>query len=279
MTWTHKFADLLAVGVHVDVEAIHVLEKGGEILSLEVLPAPDSFLYGDGDIWPMNDHDGDTAMVPFVMKIDSVDLPYYQGYTKNAITIAEQLEENVGEAWRRFPSYVGMKTNTAIEDPRGTNEYPIPVRVWNAIPLLTEQDRQMASMIVVAHRLMIAVSYYEELVAFYQTHMEMTEGWSDLNIDDLTDELTLQYWELRTKLAQQGYIIEDPELEKEGQWSEGRPIDLDPLDLYLKDLGARRMWAQLRHTSKQCATRVFNSVPLSRQSAFVHNEKEYEPWF
>lgn len=282
VSWTHKFSDLLAVGVHIDVEAMHVLDMGGEVLSLEILPAPDSWLYGDGDVWTMADMDGEVVMVPFILKVTNPALPFYQGQTMNPVSIADHLEENIGEDWRLFPSYVGEKTNTATEDPRGMNEYPIPVRIWNAIPLLTEDDKRLANTIVTAHRMMIAVSYYEELVTFYQMSMELNEGWSDLNIDDLSNEQAIQYWELRTKLAQKGYIVEDKDGDNRAEdsgWSEGRSIDLDPIEMYLKDLSARQMWSRLRHESRQGANRIFHSVPLDKQSIFIHHEKEYEPWF
>ena len=275
IAWIHRFADLLAIGVHIDVEAMHVLDKGGEVLAIEILPAPDSWLYGDGDLYPMSDHDGNTAMLPYLLKVTPPDQPFDQGWRTDPISIADYLEKELGDEWRLFPSYTGVKYDVVVDDPRGLDENLMPVRVWNALPLMSEEDRRCAGLILTAHRQLIADSYYEEVTMFYRMEMEISEGWSDIDLKDMDDEPVKAYWHLRRELAAKGYIAE----EDDGMWAEKRAIDFEPIEFYLRDPHARVMWRRLLHESRLAATRVFHAVPKDKQSLFIHNEKEWEPWF
>lgn len=272
--WVHNIMDLRSIGVPVTPAQERVLEEGGQVLAIARLPSYEMCDCGDDHGTAVMDSSGQPMMVPYVFKASPPLSTYGMPWKGETETIASVLEGQDPD-WRLFPSYVGDDHTTVVEPYWESGECKV-VRVWTGIPLVDEHDQALATLLINGFRSNVYDSAYDEMREMYYIERAFQDGVVEWDIDDQDDQEALNYRTLRASLVERGYIIEDDE---SGQWLDGRPLQLDPIEHHVLDPEARALWRALVRQSRSGAYKVLDATLPDRRSQFLYSERFTEPWY
>jgi hypothetical protein len=281
--WDASIGDLEAVGIHVDGFEYNVLERGGVVLVLQRLLSPYHW-FGDTD--GMNDQDGQPIFVPAMMTVHPLTARIEPRTSKDNTTYRQYLENEYGERWREWPSYVGT-VQAAVED-RFNDGDPTFTRVWNGMVITTAQEAYAAQDINRACRQRINDSLYGELSAVFEF-----ESYGDYCMDDLIeaerhpkredysyyyDDLDSEYandvLEAYKKLQKGQHIVP---VHQEGPVKiEAHPIEFKPVEYYLQNSSlALSMWRRMVHRKQMAEYQISAALPPSLSAHFNYVERHY----
>lgn len=177
--WDVGVGDLESMGVRVTQEQEAVLEWGGEVMIVRPLLSPLAIYDDNGG---MIDQCGQKVFVPRTMRAyppRTAGLPWVP-----AGTPAEYLEDELGADWRSWPSYVGEYIDDPIDQQAGEGvQY---ARIWEGTPLVSEDDKNLATDLWAAAKKRVNDSVYYEYVMLQEFIASYDMGCLDKLLDNET---------------------------------------------------------------------------------------------
>lgn len=270
--WDLGVGDLAAMGVNVSREQRRVLEQGGQVLFITGLLSP--YLYELDNKRGVVDQNDEQIYVPQLLYAysPSQTLPGLRGKT-----IRAHMDEG-GTEWRAWPSYVGeiIERSVTQHDP---NEDLSFVRVWDGIPLVTEEDKMIATELFIAATDRIDASVYCELkeISEYQA---MGGDVDDLHLALNAADMSYDEVALKTGLSEHqigNLVLAYDTLLLNDTGPGGYDVDqvtMAPMENYLS-AEAARVWTRLVNRRENILAIVNNALPRLQARCFDRSEREY----
>lgn len=184
--WDGGLSDLAAAGVEVTASEEARLYLGGPLMYLRPLGSPMRHCYGYTTA-RAHYESGSEVFVP--MRITSVapDARYQPTWTSDAMTVWDYMDHQYMPVWRKWPSYIGvadLDSLMTLDNP----EFPeweraedlAPFRVWNCVPIASDEDLAAVVRLEEAAQRMLNDSHYWEL-----EFVLITESQGDIDYEEV----------------------------------------------------------------------------------------------
>lgn len=300
--WDLQLGDLEARGIKIGEMDEKILEEGGRVLHLRHLVSPFSTPDWINGFFDQNDEPVfviESLEVHSPNAIIPLDAPW-EG--RPGISVAQQMDEECGDGWRKFPTYAAvLEDGDRYAGPGYSSWDPwrseklAPYRFWGCTPLL---DPSVYTSIARSCQLRLQDSLYYEVEhvigfeAYDDYWVDIGTLWKAKNdpalmsaqdvsfINEWQGHMLIPEEDIDSAVRAYETLIENeivvPPWHKDGEPYDLKPITLKPIEEYLTDPLGREVWRMLNAQRNYTLSRLTYGMSDGELSIFLHHEGDYE---